>query len=123
MKTAEVVVNQFYTAFQRKNFKTMQELYYDNARFSDEVFVDLSAVEVRAMWEMLIKRGKDLRLQFSDIRADDKEGSAKWIANYTFSTGGRPVENHIAASFRFANGKIIEHTDNFNFYKLIIITL
>lgn len=116
MHPNEALIHRFYTCFQQKDFKGMQDCYADDARFSDAAFKNLDASQVRAMWEMLIKRGKDLRLQFSDIRANDKEGSAKWIANYTFSAGGRPVENRITASFRFANGKITEHTDNFNFY-------
>lgn len=116
MHPNEALIHRFYTCFQQKDFKGMQDCYADDAHFSDAAFKNMDASQVRAMWEMLIKRGKDLRVQFSDIRANDKEGSAKWIANYTFSAGGRPVENHINASFRFANGKIIEHNDSFNFY-------
>lgn len=111
------LLQKFYTAFQQKDYTTMQSCYADNAIFSDEAFVNLNASEVKAMWEMLIKKGKDLQLNFSNIEADDVDGSAEWIATYTFSQTNRKVTNHIKASFKFANEKIIAHTDEFSFYK------
>ena len=117
MHPNEELIHDFYTCFQQKDYAGMQRCYAENARFSDEVFKNLNAAQVRAMWEMLLKRGKDLSLEFSEIKANDEEGSAKWIASYTFSQGGRKVVNHIAAQFRFEKGKIIEHTDQFSFYK------
>jgi ketosteroid isomerase-like protein len=116
MNTNEQLITSFYTAFQQKDYKTMQQCYADNAVFSDEVFQHLNAQEVRAMWEMLIKRGKDLQLEFKNVQADDKHGSAEWIATYTFSASGNKVVNHIYASFTFENGKIATHTDRFSFY-------
>lgn len=106
----------FYESFQRKDYKAMQICYADNAVFNDEVFVNLNADEVRAMWEMFCKKGKDLQIHFSNVQADDKNGSAEWIATYTFSKTNREVTNRIKANFTFANGKIIKHTDLFNFY-------
>lgn len=95
----------------------MQNCYADNATFSDAVFQNLNAAQVKAMWEMLITRGKDLELRFQNIEAGEKTGSAEWIANYTFSQTGNKVENHIKANFEFENGKIIKHVDDFDFYK------
>jgi hypothetical protein len=117
MHPNEELITSFYTCFQKKDYAGMQQYYADNARFSDEVFKDLNAAQVRAMWEMLLKKGKDLSLEFGEIKANDLEGSAKWIASYTFSQSGRQVVNHISARFRFDSGKIIEHTDQFSFYK------
>jgi hypothetical protein len=102
----------------------MQICYADNAVFNDEVFVNLSADEVRAMWEMFCIKGKDLQLSFSNVQADTnfhpnasvERGSAEWIANYTFSRTNRRVVNRIKADFIFHNGKIVRHTDHFNFY-------
>ena len=68
------------------------------------------------MWEMLITRGRDLTLEFSDISADEKSGSAAWIATYTFSVTGRKVVNQVHANFLFEEGKIIRHIDSFSFY-------
>lgn len=94
----------------------MQEYYADNAIFSDAVFENLDAAEVKAMWQMLITRGKDLQLEFKNVEANDQTGSAEWIATYTFSATGNKVINKIKAAFVFENGKIKEHKDNFDFY-------
>lgn len=95
----------------------MQDCYTDNAIFSDAAFQNLNSAQVKAMWEMLIKRGKDLELRFQNVTADEKSGSAEWIANYTFSQTGNKVENYIKANFEFENGKIVKHIDSFDFYK------
>lgn len=117
MNTNENLIHHFYTCFKNKDIKGMQDCYADTATFNDAVFKNLSAVQVRKMWEMLIKSGKDLHLEFSNISADDHRGKAEWVANYTFSATGNKVENHIKASFILENGKIINHHDDFNFYK------
>jgi ketosteroid isomerase-like protein len=117
MNDNEKLIRHFYESFKNKDFKSMQSCYADNATFSDAVFQNLNAAQVRAMWEMLITRGKDLELRFQNIKADEKTGSAEWIANYTFSQTGNKVENHIKANFEFENGKIVKHVDDFDFYK------
>lgn len=116
-KTNQQLITKFYTCFQNKDYKGMQECYADNATFSDPVFVNLNAAQVKAMWEMLCVRGKDLKLDFKNVQTKDVQGSAEWIAYYTFSATGRKVVNHVKASFLIENGKIIKHTDVFNFYK------
>jgi ketosteroid isomerase-like protein len=115
MNTNEQLITDFYTAFQNKDYVGMQKCYSDRALFSDAVFKDLNAQQVRKMWEMLIKRGQDLQLTFENIKANNKEGGADWAATYTFTKTGRKVVNHIHASFVFEDGKILKHTDNFNF--------
>jgi len=95
----------------------MQECYADAATFSDPVFQNLDANQVRNMWEMLITRGKDLSLGFSNVNATEREGRADWVATYTFSTTGKKVLNRIHAEFVLENGKIVRHTDHFSFYK------
>lgn len=94
----------------------MQECYAGNATFSDAVFENLDAAEVKAMWQMLITRGKDLRIEFKNVEANDKTGSAEWIATYTFSATGNKVINKIKADFIFENEKIKQHKDSFDFY-------
>lgn len=116
MNANEALITKFYTAFQNKDVATMQECYSDQATFSDEAFVNLTAKEVRAMWAMLIKGGKDMRIEFKDISTDELGGKAHWDAYYTFSATGRKVLNQIDASFIIENGKIVKHTDHFDFY-------
>jgi ketosteroid isomerase-like protein len=117
MSQNKKLINKFYTAFQKKDYKTMQNCYADDATFSDPVFENLNAAEVRAMWQMLITRATDLELQFEKIEADERSGSAEWIATYTFTSTGKKVINKIKANFVFENGKIKEHKDSFDFYK------
>lgn len=116
MNANEQLINHFYTCFKNKDFKGMQACYADNATFSDAVFKDLTAAQVKAMWQMLISKGKDMRIEYAQISADEKTGKAHWDAYYTFSSTGKKVVNKIDASFEFENGKIVKHTDDFNFY-------
>jgi len=117
MHPNEQLITAFYTAFQNKDYKTMQSCYADNAVFNDPVFKNLNTGQVRAMWQMLITKGKDLQLQFSNVQANETSGSAQWVATYTFSQTKRKVTNRIKASFVFEHGKIAAHTDEFDFYK------
>ena len=91
--------------------------YAAEVRFSDPVFPALRGDQARAMWRMLCARGKDLRIEFGEVRAGDHTGSAHWEAWYTFSATGRPVHNVIEARFTFANGLITTHTDSFDLYR------
>ena len=113
---AELIAN-FYEAFDRHDGDAMAACYHDEARFSDPVFPDLDAAGVRAMWRMLTGDADDLRVEFSDIEADEESGRAHWEAWYTFSKTGRPVHNVIDATFDFRDGKIVRHVDNFDFWR------
>lgn len=117
MNTNEQLIHHFYTSFQRKDIQAMQDCYAENAQFNDPVFTNLNATEVRSMWAMLVKNGKDMRLEFKNIKANDNGATAEWDAWYTFSKTGNKVHNQIKASFMIENGKIVRHTDHFNFYK------
>lgn len=117
MNANEELIRTFYQAFQNKDYKTMQACYAENARFSDPVFHDLDCAQVKAMWEMLLSRSKDLQLEFGELSADAGKGRARWTATYTFSKTGRKVVNRVEAAFIFENGKILQHTDIFSFHK------
>ena len=119
MNDNEKLIHHFYNSFKQKDYAEMQKCYADSATFSDEAFQNLNSAQVKAMWKMLCLRGKDLELSFQNVSADEKRGSAEWIAKYTFSQTGRKVENHITANFEFENGKIVKHIDSFDFYKWI----
>ncbi|MBY0434439.1 MAG: nuclear transport factor 2 family protein, partial [Cyclobacteriaceae bacterium] len=95
----------------------MQSCYHDNATFSDPAFRNLNVQQVRAMWQMLITAGKDLRVVFANAQSDGVIGSCDWEAYYSFSKTGRKVHNVIHASFEFSEGKILRHTDSFNLWK------
>jgi len=115
--TNKALVEHFYSCFQQKDYKGMQDCYADNATFSDSVFVNLNAAEVRAMWQMLCLRGKDLVLEYNDVTENATGGTAEWVAHYTFSATKRKVTNRIKAKFVIENGKIVSHIDDFDFYR------
>lgn len=110
-------IRDFYTAFQARDHVGMAACYHPAVRFSDPVFTDLHGDEARAMWHMLCDQGKDLKVTLSDVDADSDRGTARWEARYTFGSSGRMVHNVIAASFVFADGKIIQHTDEFDLWR------
>jgi hypothetical protein len=51
------------------------------------------------------------------IHLDEEYSTCDWVATYTFSKTGRQVVNKIRANMKFANGKIIEHSDAFSLHK------
>lgn len=110
-------IRKFYTAFQARDADGMNACYHADIVFSDPVFGTLRGNEVTSMWRMLCKRGKDLEIEFGDVRADDEKGSAHWEARYTFSRSARQVHNVIDASFIFQDGMIVRHRDRFNLWK------
>ncbi len=116
MNANEQLIHHFYTCFQNKDIKGMQDCYADNATFSDAVFKNLDSEEVKGMWQMLITKGRDLRVEFKDVSATENTAKAHWDAYYTFSATGNKVINRIDATFQIENGKIVKHIDNFDFY-------
>lgn len=117
MHANEELIQRFYSAFQKLDGETMAGCYAPEASFSDPAFPDLQGWKIGAMWKMLTERAQNFSLEFSDVKADDSSGSAKWIAHYDFGKTGRRIDNHISASFQFKDGKIIQHVDRFNFWR------
>ncbi|MFO0624327.1 MAG: nuclear transport factor 2 family protein [Polyangiales bacterium] len=108
------LIERFYKAFQAKDAEAMAACYAPDARFSDPVFTDLQGPLPGDMWRMLCARGKDLRVEFRDVEADDTTGRAHWEAWYTFSQTGKKVHNVIDARFTFRDGRIATHHDTFD---------
>jgi hypothetical protein len=106
------LITDFYTAFAARDHAPMVAAYAPDATFADAVF-SLRGKEIGAMWHMLCESGKDLKVVFSGVEADEHTGRAHWEAWYSF--GGRPVHNILDARFKFGNGLIIEHRDEMNF--------
>ncbi|MGB3007132.1 MAG: nuclear transport factor 2 family protein [Chitinophagaceae bacterium] len=118
MQTNAEVIHQFYTAFQQRDYKTMNECYSDDIVFSDPAFGLLRGEEVKYMWEMLCTNARDFSLTFSNIQLlDDEYATCNWVATYTFSKTGRKVVNSIKAFMKLKDGKIIEHSDGFKLSK------
>jgi len=117
MNVNEQLIHTFYSAFQKRDAAGMLACYDPQVQFSDPVFTDLKGARAGAMWTMLCERGKDLKIEFRDVRADDRAGSAHWDAWYTFTGTGRKVHNSIDASFEFSGGRIVRHTDRFDLHR------
>lgn len=123
MHPNKALIERFYSCFQVLDGDGMAQCYHEEIEFSDPVFPKLQGSKVGAMWKMLCSQAKGFELTFTDTQADDTMGRAHWEAAYIFTTTGRKVHNKINASFRFQDGKIIHHQDNFNFWKWSFMAL
>jgi ketosteroid isomerase-like protein len=110
------LIERFYRAFQQRDGAAMTAFYHPQATFTDPAFT-LRGEQIGKMWRMLCSRGADLRIEFANVHADGSSGSADWQAWYTFTTSGRPVHNIVHARFQFADDLIIEHIDDFDFWR------
>lgn len=115
--TSMNVIEAFYTAFAQKDAAAMTALYHDDVEFEDPAFGKLKGDRAKAMWQMLVGRGGDLRVEFRDVVQNGDKGSAHWDAYYTFGATGRKVVNKIDATFELKDGKIYRHTDVFNLHR------
>jgi ketosteroid isomerase-like protein len=107
------VVERFYAAFDRRDGEAMAAAYAPDGHFRDPVFGDLTGAEAGAMWRMLTRTARDLKVEL----AEHDERSAHWIATYTFSATGRPVVNDVRAKLVIQDGLIVDHVDSFSFWK------
>src|SRR5687768_12764344 len=107
------LIDRFYAAFAARDGAAMAACYAPGATFTDPVFGTLDADGAGAMWRMLTGRAEDLEIEVPERSAEGGRGTARWIARYTFTQTGRPVINDVRARFRFADGLIAEHVDEF----------
>jgi limonene-1,2-epoxide hydrolase len=118
MTANENTIIKFYTAFANADFKTMSECYAKEIHFRDPAFGTLTGEQVTMMWKMLLERSKgNLKVIFSNCKANEFSGSVQWQATYLFSKTNRMVINNISAQFQFKDGLIIKHVDEFDLYK------
>ena len=117
MSANDKLIEQFYAAFGRGDGEAMAACYSPDVTFSDPVFPDLRGAQAGAMWRMLTSGAAKARIELLAHEADETTGSARWRAEYVFSETGRPVVNDIRATFRFADGLIVEHRDRFDFHR------
>ena len=111
------VITEFYQAFQRLDAEAMSACYSEDVLFSDPAFGVLRGRDAADMWRMLTTRAKDFSLTFDSVQADERSGSAHWVARYLFSQTGNTVVNDIQARFVLRDGKICEHHDTFDLWR------
>jgi len=118
MNPNQQLIEEFYAGFASSNADTMTSCYHKDIRFHDPAFGVLRGQDVFDMWHMLIEKSKgNIKIEFSDVKAHQNSGSAKWVATYVFSKTNREVINRIEAIFEFKDGLIIKHTDDFDIWK------
>ena len=118
METNKGLIRKFYDAFAAGDKKIMIDCYHNDIVFEDPGFGVLRGTRANAMWEMLLDRSNEgTIITYSDVQADEKNGSANWVAQYTYGPKNRKVVNRISATFEFKDGLIIKHTDVFNLWK------
>lgn len=116
MNAHEQLIEEFFGGFADGEVDTMISCYHPDIVFKDPAFGTLNGSDVADMWRMLIERGQDqLSIEFSDIKAEGKTGSARWVADYFYAK--RPVQNFVTSKFKFENGLIIEQTDSYDLWK------
>ena len=108
------VIRDLYDALDRRDGEAMASLYAPDGSFRDPAFGRLSGEEAGDMWRMLTSRSDDLSVELVEHATEGDEGSARWIARYTFTRTGRPVVNQVQARFRFREGLIADHRDSFS---------
>jgi ketosteroid isomerase-like protein len=112
----EQVIREFYTALQEKDYDKLVSLYHPDATFSDPAYPDLKGDKLRSMWK-LITSADPLDVSFRDVKANpDGTVSGHWDANYELLKGN-PIFNQIDSKFVMKDGKILSHTDSFDFAK------
>jgi ketosteroid isomerase-like protein len=111
------LVERFYAAFGRRDYRTMAASYAPTARFSDPVFPDLTGPRIRTMWRMLCERATDLRVEHGPVHLEGDTARVEWQAWYTYSATGRRVHNRIAAALSLERGLIRRHDDVFDLYR------
>ena len=111
------LIKKFYTSFSKSDYERMTSCYHKDVVFQDPAFGTLRDGRPSQMWEMLLSRAKgNISISFEDIKADENTGSARWTAIYEYGPKKRQVTNNVTAAFTFKDGKIIEHTDNFDLW-------
>ena len=113
----DALIERFYGAFARGDGAAMAACYAPGIHFRDPAFGDLHGPAAGAMWRMLSGSARDFRLELLEHGSEATTGGAHWLAHYTFSQTGRPVVNDVLATFRFADGLIVDHVDAFDFQR------
>lgn len=111
------IVDEFYTAFARRDGDAMAACYHDDVVFEDPAFGELRGDSACDMWRMLCSSDTDLRVEHHVLESTDTTVRTNWIADYTFSATGNVVHNDIEATMTFRDGKIVDHRDRFDMWK------
>ncbi len=94
----------------------MNSCYASDAVFWDPVFHHLNYSDTLHMWTMLCKQSKNLAITYQIIADEGDQVKVAWVAKYSFSKTNRTVTNRVTATMKIRDGKIVQHTDQFDFW-------
>ncbi len=103
------LLEQLYSGLARRDAEAMAACYHADATFHDIAFDLHGKDKIHSMWRMICSG--DIRATFEIVRADERDGVAKVVDEYTFTDTHRKVRNPIESHFRFQDGRIIQHRD------------
>jgi hypothetical protein len=103
------LLEKFFKSIQRKDHRAVADCYHPEATFEDIAFELSGQKRIHAMWHMIAE--SDMRLSFTIENVGERDGSAFWIADYTFKDTDRKVHNEVKSNFIFGDGLIIKQTD------------
>jgi ketosteroid isomerase-like protein len=78
--TNKEAIERLYTAFANRDGAAMTACYAPGAHFRDPAFGDLEGDDIGAMWRMLTGRARDLEITLREHEAEERTGTAHWIA-------------------------------------------
>ncbi len=116
MNDPEAIVAGFYQAFEHLDAEKMASYYLQDSSFHDPAFGSLNGTQAQDMWRMLIKRSRDLKVEFGIESSDGNTVITNWKATYTFGSTGRRVHNKVRSTIEVREQKISNHRDEFNLY-------
>ena len=98
------LIQRFYEGFCRRDWAAMATCYHPEIHFTDPVF-DLHGADAAMMWRMLCTNGRDLRLEYSGIQADDKRGCGPLgSALHLLGHGAQGAQHHRRPASSSATG-------------------
>jgi ketosteroid isomerase-like protein len=110
------VIRQFFDAFARGDTDALGRCYHADVSFGDPLYPEIEGRDrVVGMWRMLLDLSRGVEVSARDIQADNYSGTAHWTARYVFPQTGRRVVKEVDAQFRFDEGLIVRHHDQFDF--------
>ena len=104
------LLEKFYASVQAHDHRAAATAIIRALLFEDIAFKLPDKQMIHAMWHMISET--DLQLSYAIETADDRHGSARWIADYTFRDTGRKVHNELRSKFTFKDGVIIAQRDD-----------
>jgi ketosteroid isomerase-like protein len=106
------LLNKFYEAVQVHDHETIADCYHPMAMFKDIAFELEGKKKIHAMWRMIADT--NLRISYHIENANERGGTACWVADYTFKDTGREVHNELESTFQFQDGLILTQVDDCN---------